>query len=297
MRPGRQVWFASLIAARRDVLTMASATERRYRLTRKYTEGVPMSETMYNAYDKDGRFVGEYRTQEEAEEASRRANEFARQEAAEIAAENEVLRAKPTQEDKLLVNSLGPGLHLSISQPPSRTRSSVIFRGIWGVPYVLLGLAQLVIAIPVTMAAWFAILLTGDYPPMLFAYNAHMVRYLVRVTGYTLLVSDLRPPLSGRANPLYPIQVDVNRAPTYDRALVAFRLPLLIPLAIASFVTLVLAMLALVVSILVVRLTKHQPAALQAVMTLYLRVYAQFLASATLLTSDWWLVSARASGS
>jgi len=64
---------------------------------------------------------------------------------------------------------------------------------------------------------------------------------------------------------------------------------LLIPLAIASSVTLMLALLVLAVSLPVVYLTKRQPTPLQAAMKLYLRVYAQFLASATLLTSDWWL--------
>jgi len=45
------------------------------------------------------------------------------------------------------------------------------------------------------IAAWFAILITGRYPPGLFAYVEGVIRWNVRVTGYAIvLVTDQYPP-------------------------------------------------------------------------------------------------------
>ncbi len=246
-----------------------------------------MSDMMFDAYDSDGRPVGRFRTRDEADEASRHANAARRQRDAEIADENELLRAKPSTDDKRRVAALGPGLHLSVAARARHGSGSFVFRGISVAPYTIYGLFLLIVAVPVTIVAWGSLVLTGQYPLVLFAFNARVLRYLVRLTGYSLLLVDTRPPLSGAANPLYPIQVDVNALPTYNRMLALARLPLLLPLAAATFLASIVVLLAVMVSFAVVRLTRRQPGFLRAAEIRYLRLYAQFLAAATLLSEAW----------
>jgi hypothetical protein len=145
------------------------------------------------------------------------------------------------------------------------------------------------IAVPVTVAAWLSIVFTGNYPTVLFEYNARIVRYVVRMLGYMMCAADFRPPMTGAPNPAYPIQIDIIRAPTYSRVRALLRLPMLIPLVLANIVTFLLSMVTLLPSYVTLTLFRYQPAGFQAVMKLYLRVYAESLSSALLLTESWWI--------
>lgn len=252
-------------------------------------QGQGMSEIVYPAYDKDGHRIGDFPTPDDAEEAIRRHEAKRELEEEEVAVENKILSAKPTLDDKIRVAQLPPGVHLTVNQPARRTNRGFAVRGTMSFLYVVIWVVRLVIAVPVTMAAWFSIVFTGNYPPVLFEYNARTVRYLVRTVGYMTLVADIRPPMTGAPNPLYPIQLDVIRAPIYSRMRALIRLPMLIPLALADIATLLLALVTSIPSYAMLTLFRYQPAGLQAVMKLYVRVHAEFLSSALLLTESWWI--------
>ncbi len=78
-----------------------------------------------------------------------------------------------------------------------------------------------------SVGAWFAIVLTGRHPEVLWDFCEFYLRWRVRVVAYTALFRDEYPPFGGRA---YPAWLVLER-PTEprDRLTVAFRLLLAIP--------------------------------------------------------------------
>jgi hypothetical protein len=78
--------------------------------------------------------------------------------------------------------------------PPDRM--TVAFRLILAIPHLLavwvLGIAWFF----TTMVAWFAILLTGRYPKVLYDFGVGVLRWNTRVEAYLLLLDDDFPPFS-----------------------------------------------------------------------------------------------------
>ena len=81
-------------------------------------------------------------------------------------------------------------------QPSVRNRVSVAFRLLLAVPHLilvwLLGIAWLITSV----CAWFAILLTGKYPPGLYDFGVGMLRWSTNVEAYLLLLHDEYPPFT-----------------------------------------------------------------------------------------------------
>lgn len=77
-----------------------------------------------------------------------------------------------------------------------RDRWSVGLRLIYVIPHAiivfLLGIGWLF----TTILAWFAILLTGDYPQGLYSFGVGVMRWSIRVEAYVLLMRDEYPPFS-----------------------------------------------------------------------------------------------------
>ena len=83
-------------------------------------------------------------------------------------------------------------------EPPQepRDRFSIFFRLIFALPHIVI-LWALGIAWAITsIVAWFAILFTGDYPPMLYEFAVDVFRWSTRVEAYLLLLRDEYPPFS-----------------------------------------------------------------------------------------------------
>jgi hypothetical protein len=74
----------------------------------------------------------------------------------------------------------------------------------------------------VTIAAFFAILVTGRYPQSLFAFNLGVLRWSWRVSyyGYSALGTDRYPPFSLGAEPDYPATLDIAYPGQLSRGLV-----------------------------------------------------------------------------
>ena len=81
-------------------------------------------------------------------------------------------------------------------QPSVRNRVSVAFRLLLAVPHLilvwLLGIAWLITSV----CAWFAILLTGEYPPGLYDFGVGVLRWSTNLEAYLLLLHDEYPPFS-----------------------------------------------------------------------------------------------------
>jgi hypothetical protein len=101
-------------------------------------------------------------------------------------------------------------------------------RWLWMVKWLLLiphymVLAVLVIAaVPLTLAAFFAILFTGRYPRPIFNYNVGVLRWWWRVSfyGYSVLGTDHYPPFTLGPVPDYPATLEVPFPERLSRGLV-----------------------------------------------------------------------------
>lgn len=111
-------------------------------------------------------------------------------------------------------------LRIGIQPDEEHNRWTVGFRLILAVPHYI-GLFFLGIAVfVVTIIAWFAILITGEYPEGMYNFSAGVARWGARVGGYLLLLVDEYPPFSleGGAGPALAEQPDPLEPPpsTYE---------------------------------------------------------------------------------
>jgi hypothetical protein len=120
-------------------------------------------------------------------------------------------------------------------------------RGLWLVKWLLLVPHLIVLVflwiafVVLTVIAWFAILITGRYPPGIFRFNLGVFRWTWRVSyyGYSALGTDRYPPFTLADVPDYPAQLNIAYPEHLSRGLVLVKTWLLaIPhyLVVAFFI-------------------------------------------------------------
>jgi len=77
-----------------------------------------------------------------------------------------------------------------------RDRLTVAFRLILAIPHFVVLFFVLLAWCVTTIAAWFAILFTGNYPRALYDFGVGALRWRMRVESYVLLMVDEYPPFS-----------------------------------------------------------------------------------------------------
>ena len=86
---------------------------------------------------------------------------------------------------------------IAIGDPAGpRDRLTVAFRIILAIPHFIVLAFVMVGWCITTILAWFAIVLTGDYPQGLWDFGVGTMRWLLRVQAYMLLLVDEYPPFS-----------------------------------------------------------------------------------------------------
>jgi hypothetical protein len=117
-----------------------------------------------------------------------------------------------------------------------RNRLTSFFRLILAIPLFIWGYFYGIAAVIAIVIAWFAIVITGRLPQGLYEFVAGWTRFVTRVTGYTLLLTDVYPPFGGGDETPYPIRMQfAGPLDPYSRLKAFFRLILAIPILILRY--------------------------------------------------------------
>ena len=118
-----------------------------------------------------------------------------------------------------------------------RNRLTVFFRLILAIPWFIALMFWGIAAGIAVIIAWFALLFTARYPQGLYNFVAGYVRFGNRVNGFTYLLTDEWPPFDGDEDYDYPVRLMIPEPKeSYSRVKVFFRIILLIPVYILSYV-------------------------------------------------------------
>lgn len=108
---------------------------------------------------------------------------------------------------------------------PALSRWQWLVKWILAIPHVIILIFLGVAFLVVTVIAFFAILITGGYPRVLFDFNVGVLRWSWRVRFYAFstLGTDRYPPFSLNADPNYPADLEVDYPETLHRGLVLIK--------------------------------------------------------------------------
>jgi hypothetical protein len=111
-----------------------------------------------------------------------------------------------------------------------RSRWMTFFRLLLAIPWYIVGSVYILCAFVVAFLSWFALIFTARYPEGLYNFNAGVLRFLGRFSGFTFLQTDAWPSFGFAHDPNYPIRVEVDPPlERYSRWKTFFRLILGIP--------------------------------------------------------------------
>jgi hypothetical protein len=126
-------------------------------------------------------------------------------------------------------------VRLVVADDGRRSRLTVFFRMLIAIPHLLWMLLWGIAAEVVVLLAWFAALFLGRVPDGLHNFLATFLRFYTRLSAYLFLLSDPYPPFAG-AEGGYPVDVRIAPAAPQSRLTVLFRLILIIPAALLTYV-------------------------------------------------------------
>lgn len=75
----------------------------------------------------------------------------------------------------------------------SADRLTNALRFIWAIPAAIIGIVLVIAGEVLSIVCWFAILFTGKQPRGMFDFLLKVHRFMVRLNGYTLLLTDTYP--------------------------------------------------------------------------------------------------------
>lgn len=118
-----------------------------------------------------------------------------------------------------------------------RNRLTAFFRLILAIPLFIYLYVFGIVAAIAAIVAWFAIVITGQYPRGLYDFLAGFNRVVARATAYTVLLCDPYPPFGLEDDPSYPVRMHfAGPLPQYSRLKTFFRFILAIPILIVRYV-------------------------------------------------------------
>ncbi len=123
-------------------------------------------------------------------------------------------------------------VHLLLSDDLARSRLSVFFRLLLGLPHLIWLSLWGIVAFVAVVVNWLATLIAGRSPEALHNFLAAYVRYAIHVGAYLLLAAEPFPDFLGK--PGYPVDVVIDPPRAQNRWKVAFRIFLALPALLIS---------------------------------------------------------------
>lgn len=114
----------------------------------------------------------------------------------------------------------------------ARSRPTVFFRLLLGVPHYLWIAAWGIAAVAAALVNWIWTSAAGSSPPALHGFLARFVRYTVHVEAYLLVAADPYPPFDGRS--AYPVTLEIDPPAPQPRWSAALRPLLALPALLVS---------------------------------------------------------------
>jgi uncharacterized protein DUF4389 len=130
-----------------------------------------------------------------------------------------------------------PVTYAAANPGEGRNRLTTFFRYIVAIPWLIVGALYGLAASFAAIAAWFAIVFTGEYPPGIYDFVAGYARFQARVYGFIFLATDEWPPFHGNVDDAYPVRLGIpERKAEYDRLKTGLRFIFGIPVLLLAWV-------------------------------------------------------------
>jgi hypothetical protein len=169
-----------------------------------------------------------------------------------------------------------------------RNRLTAFFRLILAIPLAIWLYVYAIVSYVVIVIAWFAIVITGNYPRGLYDFVAGFTRFLARVTAYTALLCDPYPSFGGSDDPAYPVRMRFEGPlDGYSRLKTLLRIVLAIPILILRYVMNLMLEVGAVAAWFVIVITGKMPRGLFDLMVLANSYIARSDAYLALLTETY----------
>jgi hypothetical protein len=178
-------------------------------------------------------------------------------------------------------------VRLEIDYPDRLSRLLIFVKWLLAIPHFIALWFLTIVAYVVVIISWFAVLITGSYPPGLFNYVVGFERWRARLGAYLLLATDRYPPFSLADDPGYPVrlQVDYPQRIARWRPLVTWLLA--IPALLGLLVVGIISYVAVIIAWFAILFTGRYPEALFNAVTVALRWQARVTLFAFFLTEQY----------
>jgi uncharacterized protein DUF4389 len=153
-----------------------------------------------------------------------------------------------------------PRLKYDVPYPGELSRWLIFVKWLLVIPHLIV-LAFLGLAMAVTtFIAWFAILITGNYPEGLWSFAKMVLIWQARVSAYTGLMRDEYPPFS--TSEPYPLTFDLDYPQSLSRMMIFIKWLLVIPHLIALYFLGMVASFITFIAFFAILFTKRYPESL-----------------------------------
>ncbi len=177
-------------------------------------------------------------------------------------------------------------VRVEIDDPQRLSRLLPLVKWLLAIPHYIALWVLGIGASVVLFISWFAVLITGRYPPGMFNFLVGFERWRLRVSAYLLLQTDQYPPFSLDDDPSYPVHLQVDYPERIARWRPLLNWLLAIPALIGVAVLGIIAYIGVFIAFFVILFTTRYPQGLFDVVTIAERWYVRTI------TFSYWMTEA-----